>query len=85
MNEEDIFTEDLVRSWFWEIMWKIFNIHLVGIALLAFFLYDITIAFLIVYLIIYDTCDIFLKVRQYKKEFRFIFKKKFYFKYLSEL
>lgn len=71
INEEDIFTEELVKTWFCEIMSKITNIHLIGLFLLAFFLYNLTLAFLIIYLMIYDTANVLYLMRTYKKEQRF--------------
>ena len=71
INEEDIFTEELVKNWFCEIMSKITNIHLIGLFLLAFFLYNLTLAFLIIYLMIYDTANILYLMRTYKKEQRY--------------
>lgn len=68
MNEEDIFTEDLVRNWYWEIMFKMLNVHLIGLSLLGCFVYHISLAFAIIYLIVYDTINILLSLKKYKLE-----------------
>jgi len=46
------------------------NVHLIGLFLLALFLYNVTLAFLIIYLMIYDTINILLMIRTFKKEAR---------------
>jgi len=71
LNDEDLFTEELVKGWFCEILFKIINVHLVGLFLLAFFLYDVTLAFLVIYLMIYDAGNILFLFKHYKKETRF--------------
>ena len=71
LNDEELFTEELVKSWFCEILCKIINVHLVGLFLLSFFLYDLTLGFLVIYLMIYDAGNILLLFKHYKKETRF--------------
>lgn len=68
--EEDIFTEDLVKKWFIEICVKLISVHLVGLMVLAYFLFDVSLLFLLCFLIIIDLFSLILYINDYKKENR---------------
>lgn len=56
-NEEDLFTEKLIKSWFDECMGKMFNYHIIGLAIIGNLLLEISPFFVLIYLIIYDCLE----------------------------
>lgn len=67
-NEEELFSENLINSWFYEFIGKVLNYHIIGLVIVGNLLFEISPVFVLIYLIFYDCGCFAVKFKALKKE-----------------